>query len=125
MEKENQKSVLIIMGAIIVCVFAIVLFYNVLPNVLSSDLYHARLDEKLNAKIETLELVEYKVELVTSGDIDSYCIKTTKSDPDINAMCWTEVEEEKTVISILAGKKYYLWIKDTEENISSPRTIEK
>jgi len=72
-----------------------------------------------------LEIINNKVELVTSGDIDSYCIKTTKTNPNLNSICWTKVKSEKTVVSLLALKKHYIWIKDTSGNISSPRVIER
>lgn len=124
-KKQNQTSIIVIMGIVVVCVFSAVVAYNLLPINIVSNSYYAKIDEKVNAKIETLEMIEHKVELVTSGDIDSYCIKTTKSNPDKTAVCWVKVEDEKTVISILAGKKYYLWIKDSEGNISSPRSIER
>ena len=124
-KKTNQTSTIIIMGVIVLCVFAFVVTLNLLPNGLNSDSYYAKIDDKVNGKIETLEMIEHKVELVISGKIDSYCIKTTKSNPDASAICWTKIESEKTIISILAGKKYYLWIKDTDGNISSPKTIER
>lgn len=125
MKKQNQTSAIIIMGAVILCVFGTVIAINLLPDGLVSDSYYAKIDEKVNAKIETLEMIEHKIELGISGDIDSYCIKTTKTKPNSNSMCWVKISEEKTVISILAGKSYYLWIKDTEGNISSPRSIKK
>jgi len=125
MKKYNQTSAIIIMGIIILCVFSGVVAFNLIPNNLTSDSYYAKVDERVNAKIEALEMVEHKLELVTSGDIDSYCIKTTRSNPNANALCWTNTEAGTTVISVLAGKKYYLWIKDTDGNISSPRTIER
>ena len=64
-----------------------------------------------------------KLDITTSGDAKEFCVKPTKSTPDINNICWKEIKNSTATITVYQNKKYYIWIKDNKDKISSPMSI--
>ena len=124
MKKNNESSTLLIMGVIVLMAFCGIVAMNMLPESITSKAYYAKNDEEMNAKIENIAISDSKLSLITSGEASSYCIKTTKTNPNEQSICWKELTSNETSISVLSGKKYYVWIKDSNGRISSPQSIQ-
>ncbi len=123
MKKNNSTSFIIIAGVFILCIFAAVSVINILPKNRESDSYYAKPNDNMTAKIESLNVNDDTLEIITSGNASHYCIKTTKTMPGVGSMCWEEIKDNRAVTSIYKHKEYYVWIKDTEGNISNPSSI--
>ena len=77
----------------------------------------------MSAKVEALDIKGGTLNITTSGDAVEYCVKLTKSTPELNNICWKKIENNTAALSIYRYKKYYVWIKDTNGSISSPMSI--
>ena len=119
---QNQVTFIIIASIIILCVFAVVVAINFLPN-FESDSYYVKVEDEMSAKIESLDILDNKLKITMSGDAKEYCVKSTKSTPSSNSLCWKKVEDNTATISIFPYKKYYVWVKDIDGNISIPMSI--
>lgn len=123
MKKNNNiTSFIIITGIIVLVIFTGVLTINLLPNY-ESNSYYVKVGEEMSAKIDSLDIKNNKLYITTLGDSKEYCAKSTRTTPDSNNLCWKEINNNTASISIYKNKKYYVWIKDTNGNISSPMSI--
>ena len=125
MKNVNQTTFKIVLGIIILFVFSYVSYLNIKTDVLQSDSYFAKNEEEMIAKIESYEINDSTLKLVTSGDIKSYCIKSTRSEPNEDSICWKDTDTNINFINVLKGNRYYLWIKDENNNISNFRIIKE
>ena len=123
MKKNNSTSFIIIAGIFVLCVFVFVIAYNLLPNNRESNSYYVKVGDEMSAKVEALDIKENKLNIETSGGATQYCVKTTKTTPESNNICWKKIIDNKATISIYKHKKYYIWIKDANGNISNPMSI--
>ena len=123
MKKNNQTSFIVLAGVLILCVFAVVAVRNLLPGNNESDSYYVKVEEDMSAKIESLDIENNKLKITMSGEAVAYCVKSTKITPNADALCWKQVENNIATISIYQSKKYYVWIKDNQGNISIPMSI--
>lgn len=121
-KNNNMTTFIIVSGILVLCVFAMVLAVNILPNH-ESNSYYVKVEDNMGAKIEELYINNNKLIVTTSGDAKEYCVKSTKSTPEINNICWKQIENNTASISIYKYKKYYVWIKDNSNNISTPMSI--
>lgn len=118
MKKNNTTSFIIIGGIIILIIFAIVIAINLLPSH-ESNSYYVKVGDEMSAKIESVNIDNGKLLITTSGDPIEYCVKSTRTKPASNSICWNKVTNNNASISIFQGKKYYVWIKDNTNNISN------
>lgn len=118
MKKNNTTSFIIISGIIVLIVFAIVAAINLLPSH-ESNSYYVKVGDDMSAKIESVNIEDGKLLITTSGDPVEYCVKSTRTKPSVNSICWNKVINNNASISIFQGKKYYVWIKDDTDNISN------
>lgn len=123
MKNNNSTSFIVFAGVIVLCVFTVVAAINLLPRNNESNSYYVKVGDEMSAKIEALDIKNNKLIITTSGDATEYCVKSTKSTPDSNNICWKKIENNTASISIYQYKKYYIWIKDTNNKISSPMSI--
>lgn len=123
LQKNKSTSFIIVVGSFIIIIFIYVIAINLLPKALSSDTYYARTDYEMNAKIESLEIEKEKLIIKTSGEAIAYCVKSTKTNPPINSLCWNNIYNNTASISILPARKYYIWIRDSSGKISNPQSI--
>lgn len=123
MKKNNSTSFIVFAGILVLCVFAFVAAYNLLPNNKESNSYYVKVGDEMSAKIEGLDITNGTLNITTSGDAVKYCVKSTKSTPETNNLCWKSIKNNTASISIYRHKKYYVWIKDTNGNISNPMSI--
>lgn len=123
MKKNNSTSFIVFAGILVLCVFAFVAAYNLLPNNKESNSYYVKVGDEMSAKIEGLDITNGTLNITTSGDAVEYCVKSTKSTPETNNLCWKSIKNNTASISIYRHKKYYVWIKDTNGNISNPMSI--
>lgn len=122
MKKNNISTFIIVSGILVLIVFTFVLVLNLLPNH-ESNSYFVKVGDEMSAKIESLDISDNRLNITTSGDTKEYCVKSTKSTPDSNNICWKSINNNTASISIYKYKKYYVWIKDYSGNISSPMSI--
>lgn len=121
-KNNNMTTFIIVSGILVLCVFVVVLAVNLLPNH-ESNSYYVKVEDNMGAKIEELYINNNKLIITTSGDAKEYCVKSTKSTPETNNICWKQIENNTASISIYKYKKYYVWIKDNSNNISTPMSI--
>ena len=103
---------LIISGAVILGFFTAVVVLNILPN------YQNNYGSLMDAKITNVTYNDGKITIETTGDAESFCIKSTKSRPNAQNICWQDIENNTATISVFPYKRYYVWIKDSSGNIS-------
>lgn len=118
MKKSNKTSQIIILGSIVLIVFIIVSTNIILSAHTETTPYYARLDDNVNANIETIEYEYNRLVITTSGEADSICIKSTRSNPSSNSICFKKVEDNKLTTSIYTYKEYYIWLKDKDGNMT-------
>ena len=121
-KNNNMTSFIIVTGILVVVIFVGILAINLLPNY-ESNSYYVKVDDEMRAKIETLDIKDSKLSITTSGDAYEYCVKSTRSTPESSNICWKKIDSNTATISIYKYKKYYVWIKDINGNISSPISI--
>ncbi|MBR1679864.1 MAG: hypothetical protein IJ704_04415 [Bacilli bacterium] len=122
MNNNNMTTFIIIMGIFIIGVFTAVLGINMLPNY-ESNSYYGKVENEMTAKIESFNVIDGFIQMHTSGNATAYCIKTTRTTPSSENMCWKELKNGNTKFSAYENKKYYIWLKDENGNISSPKNL--
>ena len=123
MKSNNRATFIIFSGIFIICVFTLVVAYNLFPNNKESNSYYVKVGDDMSAKIESVKIENNKLFITTSGDPVEYCVKSTKSMPDDKNICWKKIENNVASISVYRNKKYYIWIKDESGNISNYLTV--
>ena len=123
MKDNNSISFIIISGIVILCIFASIVAFNMLPNNKESTSYFVKVEDDIDAKIESLHFSNGDLIINTIGNPQEYCVKTTKSEPDINNICWKQMNNNKAIIKAYEYKKYYVWIRDSKGNISESKSI--
>ena len=118
-----------IIGTLIVVVFFFVLILNILPDtsnssnnsVISNDITenNTAINKDNGAKIISLSMENDKLKIVLDDGVSEYCIKTTKTKPSVNSICFKRVDTNIVYTSIYKYKKYYIWTKDYNGNISN------
>ena len=139
MKIENNNLIMIVMAGIILSIFGYVALVNVTtPIALNSILGMATNENQMyrpmpdsdqeiidiNAGIDMVIMTESNVNVIVYGEVLAYCVKTTKSTPTNNALCWQEITDDSINFSVIKGRRSYLWLKDTDNNISSRYTIQ-
>ena len=128
----NKLSIKII-GTLIVVVFFFVLALNIMPSnsnnnnlstnsVISNDIStstNINTNETNGAKIISLSMENDKLKIVLDDGVSEYCVKTTKTEPSVNSICFKRVDTNIVYTSIYKYKKYYIWTKDYNGNISN------
>ena len=109
---------IIVAGIIVLIIFTSIAALNLLPNY-ESNSYYVKVDEEMDAQIESINIEDGKLILTTSGNPTHYCVKSTRTKPGANNICWQEIKNNKASISVFEYKKYYIWIKDQNGNISN------
>ena len=119
---NNMTTFIIVAGTLILAIFTVVIGINLLPNN-ESNSYYVKVGDEMSAKVESININNDVVDITTSGDTVEYCVKSTKSTPPLNNLCWKKVQNNTASFSIYKGKKYYIWVKDTNNNVSSPMSF--
>ena len=91
MKNNNSTTFIIVSGIFILCVFAFVVAYNILPNNKESNSYYVKVGDDMSAKIATVEIRDGKLyitpkawkNVMASG---GYTLK--KTDGDVLEMEW-------------------------------------
>lgn len=92
MKNNNSTSFIVFAGVIVLCVFTVVATINLLPRNNESNSYYVKVGDEMSAKIEALDIENNKLIITTSGDATEYCVKSTKSTPDNNNICWKKLQ---------------------------------
>lgn len=123
MKENNELTFILTAGILVLVVFTAVIIYNLMPQNAESNSYYVKVNEEMSAKIEALEIKNSILNIVTSGDALKYCVKSTRSTPTNNSICWKNISNNEASISIYEYKKHYIWIMDEKGQISSPMSI--
>lgn len=123
MKNNNQTSFIIASSILVLVVFCAVSAYNIIPSNTKSDSYYVKVNEDMDAKIEGLYVDNNILTIKTSGNAIKFCVKSTKSTPRKSSICWKDIQSNKAKITVYYNKKYYIWIMDKSETISSPLSI--
>ena len=127
----NKISFIRIIGTFIVVIFFFVLALNVLPSknksnnnglstnsVIPNDNIDFNKDKVNNSKIISMSIENNKLKIIFDNQVNKYCVKTTKTKPSLNNICWKKIDNNITYTSIYKYKKYYIWTIDDYGNIS-------
>ena len=124
MKNNNRTSFIVISGITILCIFTSISILNIFSNSKESNSYYMKTEDKITAKIENLSKEGGKLIITTTDDATDYCIKSTKTTPESNSLCWKKIINNTAQTSIYEYKKYYIWLKDINGNISTPVTYQ-
>ena len=119
---NNMSSFIITAGVIILIIFTGVVYFNMIPGRESSS-YYVSIQDDLSDKIESFDITGNELNIITKIDNLEYCVKTTKSTPNENNLCWNKIIDNKGTMKIMLHRTYYIWIKDEGGNISDYLTI--
>ena len=131
----NKLSIKII-GTLIVVVFFFVLALNIMPsngsnkNLSTNSVISNNISSSINtnetngAKIISLSMENDKLKIVLDDGVSEYCIKTTKTKPTMNSICFKRVDTNIVYTSIYKYKKYYIWTKDYNGKISNYTSVD-
>ena len=122
--KNNSSTFIAVSGVIILSIFSFIIAKNILPGN-DNDKFYAKPNEDMIARIDKIEKENDKLIITTIGNPTEYCLKTTKSIPENNSLCWNKIENNIVEVPYFKYKKYYVWIKDTEGRISGRTIIDK
>lgn len=120
--KNNLTSFIITTGVIVIIIFTGVVYFNLIPNNESGS-YYVSIHDDLGNKIESFDITDGELNIITTVDNMEYCVKTTKSTPDSNNLCWKKIVDNKGTMKVMLHRTYYVWIKDEGGNISDYLTI--
>jgi len=123
MKNNNITSFIVFSGLFVLCVFTVVIVYNLLPDNKESNSYYVKVDEELREKIQSVYVENDNLNIKTYDGIVEFCVKSTKTLPEPNSLCWKKIENNSGSSSIYQHKKYYLWIKDVNGKISNSTSI--
>ena len=124
MKNSKHTSFIIASGILVLCVFAFVIAYNLMPRNKESNSYYVKVGETMSAKIDSLNIENGTLTIKTFGDAKEYCVKSTRSTPEAKNLCWKSIKNNTATIQIYSYKEYYIWIKDSTGNVSSPMSID-
>lgn len=116
MKQNRFTSQIIIFGVIVIGVFVYVATINLINGNSSNNFYAS--DKKVDGKIDNYYVSNNKLIVEVSGNIQSICVKTTRSIPENNSICWNDVVDSRYDISVFEYKSYYIWIRDVNGNVS-------
>ena len=122
MKNNSITSFIIVLGIIIFIIFSSVLLVNLLPSY-ESNSYYGKVDVDMDAKLEYMHVDNYKLNIKTFGNAIEFCVKATRTTPEINNICWKKLNNNNGSVSVYRHKKYYVWIKDSNNNISTRASI--
>ena len=121
-KNNNVTSFIVVVGLVVVSIFTTVLVMRLLPNN-ESNSYYVKVEDEMGAKIEALDNENQKLKIITSGDASKICVKSTETTPDAGNLCFKEIINNESVVSVYKGKRYYVWVMDTKGNVSNPMNI--
>lgn len=122
--KNNSSTFIVLGGVFILVVFSFIVAKNIIPDG-NNNQYYAKPNEDMTAKVDSVIKENGKLVITTFGNPTEYCLKTTKSVPSVDSLCWSKVDNNKVETSYFEYKKYYLWIKDSDNRISGRIDIDK
>jgi len=122
MKNNKELSYLIITGVFIITIFTSVILVNLYNNN-ENDSYYGKADKEIDASIDDLFVKDTILKITTSGNPVKYCVKTTMSVPGKNNLCWKDIYNNEVSVEVYKNKKYYIWIKDINDNISKYKDI--
>ena len=123
MEKENNTSaIMAVLGALILIIFVVILMQNIDTNNESGS-YYMQEKDNMKAIINTVKIEKNDLIIGTVNDAISFCVKRTRSTPNVNSLCWKKINNNTGTMKVYNNKMYYIWIKDSNNNISNPTIV--
>lgn len=118
MNSSKNITFLILGGAFILGIFIYTSAINILPNNSSSS-YFSIDNIRPTATINNITFYDGNMMISTNENNVYICAKQTKTIPSVKSICWKKVIDNKVEIPVYEGKKYYIWLKDENNNISN------
>lgn len=115
---SNLSAIMAVIGATVLIVFVIILMKNIDHNNESFS-YYMQEKENMKATINSIKVEKNDLIIGTINDANYFCVKTTKSTPSISNLCWKKIINNTGTMKIYNNKTYYVWIKDSSNNISN------
>ena len=104
--KNNSSTFIVLGGVFILIVFSFIAAKNIIPDD-NNNQYYAKPNEDMTAKVDSVIKENGKLVITTFGNSTEYCLKTTKSVPSVDSLCWSKIDNNKVVTSYFEYKKYY------------------
>ena len=120
--KKKNKRIVIVVSLIILLVFTYVSYINIANTSPEEDLDSSKYIIDINdktARIESLKHEDGKLKIDVENT-KAICVKSTKSIPSINSICWKKITNNKFSTSVYEFKMYYIWLLDSNNNIKEP-----
>lgn len=117
MNSMKTTSYILVLGTIILGIFTYIISLNIFNSKASTTPLFSRTEE-IEASIKKIEIINDRLVITTNNDAKEACIKTTKTKPKLNSLCWIKIENNQAIISTYIAKTYYIWLKDSNNNIS-------
>ena len=116
---KNKKTILLYLGAIIMCLFGGILFFNL--QVEDNNSFYSKIENN------NIRLTKEGIKVHISADIrySKYCVKSTKTVPNKNNICWKDIEGDTVSIPTIDSEKNYLWLLDSNNNVSQTIEVNK
>lgn len=99
----KSRVLFVIIGAFILGVFMAISVINM------SGVNNYQLSTNV---VKRINYDDGKINIKTREDIASVCVKSTKTEPAVDSLCWIDTIDNETTISIYEYKTYYIWVKD-------------
>lgn len=124
MKKENKSMLFFMLGIVVIVMLSIISLVNVFQKIEEESYSLApSINENNLTGISSLEIDDNILNIYASNNNVDFCIKTTKSTPELNNICWKKTVNNNLKVSLLKYKKYYIWVKDLNNNIKGPQSI--
>ena len=103
----------------IVIVVIAILFFDIAVYVINNNYGNMKADSVgyINDNVNSIRYENGKLRIDVSNNIKEYCLKTTKSKPENNNICFNKINNI-AYVSIYEYKKYYLWLLDKNDIVS-------
>ena len=109
MNNKKGNKTLVILGAIILGIF----ISTSMVNIAEKDEYYLSTDV-----VKSTNYVDGKLVVETNDYMTSVCVKQTKTEPDLDSLCWVDTIDNKASMSIYEYKTYHIWTKDANNVVS-------
>lgn len=96
-----------------------ILFFSIAVYVINNNYSNMQANSTgyVNEDVRNISYENNKLRIDVSSNIDKYCIKTTKTKPEKNNICFNKITNT-AYASIYEYKKYYLWLLDKNDVVS-------
>ena len=114
---KTSSKIILIVGIVIIAIFGYISVINIFLQRDFSDMKFISGMDNNSARIENINFENGLLSIQTSN-AKYICVKSTRSNPSINSVCWNKIDNNLYSTNIYSYKIYYIWLLDQENNIS-------